>query len=512
MFFRNNLLLILFLEQYLSKTVKNAVITVPAYFNDAQRQATKDAGTIAGLEVLRVINEPTAAALAYGLDKSGDRKIAVYDLGGGTFDVSILDIENGVFEVRSTNGDTHLGGEDFDHILVKYLLEEFKNQSGIDISKDAPALQRVRQAAEAAKMELSNSLQTEVNLPYLSADATGPKHFTTKLTRTKFENLVGLLIERTVEPCKKALKDAGCKSPSEVNEVILVGGMSRVPAVQATVKSIFGKEPSKGVNPDEAVAIGAAIQGGVLAGDVTDILLLDVTPLSLGIETLGGVFTRLIPRNTTIPAKRSQTFSTAADGQTQVQISVYQGERELVKDNKLLGNFTLSGIPPAPRGIPQIEVSFDIDANGIVHVSAKDKATQKDQTLTIVSSGGLGKVEIERMVEEAERNAESDRNRRETIEAINGAESQIADIEKSLKEYSAQIPQEESQKINSLIGEARASLSSESITAAEINEKLASLRQASLQLFQMAYQKKMAETAPGNNPSTTDAEFKEEKK
>jgi molecular chaperone DnaK len=501
----------------LGKSVKNAVITVPAYFNDAQRQATKDAGMIAGLEVLRVINEPTAAALAYGLEKSGDRKIAVYDLGGGTFDISILDIENGVFEVRSTNGDTHLGGEDFDHLLVGHLVSAFKSQTGIDVSRDPPALQRVRQAAEAAKMELSNALHTEINLPYLSADASGPKHFTLQLTRAKFESLVAPLIERTIEPCRKALKDAGCSGASDITEVILVGGMTRVPAVQAAVRSIFGKEPSKGVNPDEAVAVGAAIQGGVLAGDVTDILLLDVTPLSLGIETLGGVFTRLIPRNTTIPSKRSQVFSTAADGQTQVQISVYQGERELVKDNKLLGNFTLTGIPPAPRGIPQIEVAFDIDANGIVHVSAKDKATQRDQTLTIVSSGGLSSDEIERMVQEAERNAESDKQRRDTIEAINQGESQIADIEKSLREYSAQIPKEESDNIHRLVSETRTALSNESITATEIQEKLNTLRQASLSLFQTAYQKKMAENQPGNNTSSTtntatDAEFKEEKK
>lgn len=472
---------------------------MPAYFNDAQRQATKDAGKIAGLEVLRVINEPTAAALAYGLDKSGDRVIAVYDLGGGTFDISILEIQNGVFEVKSTNGDTHLGGEDFDHLLVNFIVAEFKAQQGMDVSKDRSALQRIRQAAENAKIELSSSLQTDINLPYLTADATGPKHFNMKLTRAKFESLTQSLIDKTVEPCKKALKDANC-TPKDINEVILVGGMTRVPKVQQTVSNIFGKEPSKGVNPDEAVAIGAAIQAGVLAGDVTDILLLDVTPLSLGIETLGGVFTRLINRNTTIPTKKSQVFSTAADGQTQVQISVYQGERELVKDNKLLGTFNLTGIPPAPRGIPQIEVTFDIDADGIVNVSAKDKATNKDQSITIVASSGLNKEEIERMVNEAEKNAESDRARKETIEMVNSADSQIHEIEKSMKEYSSQIDPAEAEKINKLIAELRSSLSTADNPAA-IKEKLDALRTASLNLFQVAYQKKMASS--GNSSSTS---------
>jgi molecular chaperone DnaK len=500
-----------FVEQYLGKNVKHAVITVPAYFNDAQRQATKDAGMISGLEVLRVINEPTAAALAYGLDKTGDRVIAVYDLGGGTFDVSILEIQNGVFEVKSTNGDTHLGGEDFDHVLVNFIVSEFKAQQKVDVSKDRSAIQRIRQAAEAAKIELSSSVQTEINLPYLTADATGPKHFNMKLTRSKFESLTQSLIEKTVKPCEKALKDAGC-APNDIQEVILVGGMTRVPKVQQTVANIFGKEPSKGVNPDEAVAIGAAIQAGVLAGDVTDILLLDVTPLSLGIETLGGVFTRLINRNTTIPTKKSQVFSTAADGQTQVQISVYQGERELVRDNKLLGTFNLTGIPPAPRGIPQVEVTFDIDADGIVNVSAKDKATNKDQSITIVASSGLNKDEIERMVREAEKNAESDRARKETIELVNSADSQIHEIEKSMKEFSSQIDSSETEKINKLIAEVRSTIATVETDGASssLKEKLDALRNASLNLFQMAYQKKAA--ASSNNGSTStaeEAEFKD---
>lgn len=499
-------------EQYLGKAVKSAVVTVPAYFNDAQRQATKDAGTIAGLDVLRVINEPTAAALAYGLDKSGDRTIAVYDLGGGTFDISILEIQNGVFEVKSTNGDTHLGGEDFDNTLVSFIVNDFKAQSKIDVSSDRSALQRIRQAAESAKVELSSSLQTDINLPYLFADASGPKHYNIKLTRAKFESLTRALIDRTVEPCKKAIKDAGV-STKDIHEVILVGGMTRVPKVQATVSQIFGKEPSKGVNPDEAVAIGASVQGAVLAGDVTDILLLDVTPLSLGIETLGGVFTRLINRNTTIPTKKSQVFSTAADGQTQVQISVYQGERELVRDNKLLGNFVLGGVPPAPRGVPQIEVTFDIDADGIVNVSAKDKASNKDQSITIVASSGLNKDEIERMVSEAEMNADADRARKEVIEARNAADSAINEIEKSMNEYSTQIPKEEAEKIKGLTGELR-SLMESSETAEPIQSKMKEMQQASLSLFQVAYQKKMnanqdSSSSDANNNSATDAEYKD---
>lgn len=496
-------------EQYLGKSIKNAVVTVPAYFNDAQRQATKDAGTIAGLDVLRVINEPTAAALAYGLDKSGDRTIAVYDLGGGTFDISILEIQNGVFEVKSTNGDTHLGGEDFDNLLINFIVNEFKSQSGVNIASDKSSLQRIRQAAENAKIELSSALQTEINLPYLFSDASGPKHYNYKLTRAKFESLTQSLMDRTIDPCKKAIKDANV-ALKDIDEVILVGGMTRVPKVQAIVSQIFGKEPSKGVNPDEAVALGASIQGGVLAGDVTDILLLDVTPLSLGIETLGGVFTRLINRNTTIPTKKSQVFSTAADGQTQVQISVYQGERELVKDNKLLGNFVLGGIPPAPRGTPQVEVSFDIDADGIVNVSAKDKASNRDQSITIVASSGLNKDEIERMISEAERNAESDRARKEVIEAKNAADSAITEIEKSLTEYSAQIPKEETDRIKGIISELRVVMDNPDSTAEPIQNKMKEMQQASLNLFQMAYQKKMnANQSSSGSTSTSDAEYKD---
>lgn len=495
-------------EGYLNKSVKNAVITVPAYFNDSQRQATKDAGTIAGLEVLRVINEPTAAALAFGLDKSGDRVIAVYDLGGGTFDVSILEIQKGVFEVKSTNGDTHLGGEDFDNVILRYLVKELQTSQGVDVSNDRMAIQRIREAAEKAKIELSSTVQTEINLPFITADKSGPKHLQLKMTRTKLESLVKDLIERTVEPCKKAIKDAGV-SLRDINEVILVGGMSRVPKVIETVTSIFGREPSKGVNPDEAVAIGAAVQGGVLAGEVTDILLLDVTPLSLGIETLGGVFTRLINRNTTIPTKKSQVFSTAADGQTQVQISVFQGERELVRDNKLLGTFNLVGLPPAPRGVPQVEVTFDIDANGIVNVSAKDKATNKDQSITIVASSGLSKDEIEKMVQDAEKFADQDAQRKELIEATNSAEGAILDIEKNLTQFAAQLDAAEIQKVRDLIKEVR-DVSSTAETAQVVKDKLNELNQASMNLFQMVYQKKMNENK-GSEQKAEDAEFTEKK-
>jgi molecular chaperone DnaK len=424
-------------EAKLGETVTQAVITVPAYFNDAQRQATKDAGKIAGLEVLRIINEPTAAALAYGLDKKKEAKtIAVYDLGGGTFDISILEIGDGVFEVKSTNGDTFLGGEDFDMKLVSYLADEFKKSNGIDLRSDKLALQRLKEAAEKAKIELSSSAQTEINLPFITADATGPKHLTMKLTRAKLESLVEDLIEKTKGPCLQAIKDAGLKA-AEIDEVVLVGGMTRMPKVQQTVKEIFGKEPHKGVNPDEVVAVGAAIQAGVLKGEVKDVLLLDVTPLSLGIETLGGVFTRLIDRNTTIPTKKSQVFSTAEDGQTAVTIRVSQGEREMAADNKLLGQFDLVGLPPAPRGVPQVEVTFDIDANGIVHVSAKDKATGKEQSVRIQASGGLSDAEVERMVKDAEAHASEDKKKRELVEARNQAEALVHATEKQLADNEA---------------------------------------------------------------------------
>lgn len=474
-------------ESYLMKSVKNAVVTVPAYFNDSQRQATKDAGQIAGLNVLRVVNEPTAAALAYGLEKEADRVIAVYDLGGGTFDISILEIQSGVFEVKSTNGDTHLGGEDFDIVLVRHMLQHFKKETGIDLSNDRMAIQRIREGAEKAKIELSSALSTDINLPFITADASGPKHLSMKMTRGQLEKIIDPLVQKTVDPVRKALKDAGLQA-KDIQEVILVGGMTRMPKVSEVVKQIFGRDPAKSVNPDEAVAMGAAIQGGVLSGEVKDLLLLDVTPLSLGIETLGGVFTRLITRNTTIPTKKSQVFSTAADFQTAVEIKVYQGERELVKDNKLLGNFQLVGIPPAHRGVPQIEVTFDIDADSIVHVHAKDKSTNKDQSITISSGSGLSDAEIQQMVEDSEKFAEQDKERKLAIEAANRADSVLNDTEKALNEYADKLDKTEAegirQKITSLREFVAKSQSGEgTATAAELKEKTDELQMASLNLF-----------------------------
>lgn len=502
-------------DSYIGHPVKNAVITVPAYFNDSQRQATKDAGQIAGLNVLRVINEPTAAALAYGMDKTDDKIIAVYDLGGGTFDISILEIQKGVFEVKSTNGDTFLGGEDFDNYLVNFLVKEFKRDQGIDISKDNMAMQRLKEAAEKAKIELSSSLQTDINLPYLTMDSSGPKHMNLKLRREKFENLVQDLIKRTIEPCKKAMNDAEVKK-SDIGDVILVGGMTRMPKVQEVVQEIFGKMPSKSVNPDEAVAVGAAIQGGVLAGDVTDVLLLDVTPLSLGIETLGGVFTKLINRNTTIPTKKSQVFSTAADGQTQVEIKVCQGEREMASDNKLLGQFSLVGIPPAPRGVPQIEVSFDIDANGIVHVSARDRGTGKEQQIVIQSSGGLSKDEIENMIKNAEMFAEQDKKKKEKVEVINQAESIIHDTESKMEEFKSQLPADECDKLKEQIAKLREKITNEANESVEnLTNAKQELQQASLKLFEMAYKKMASErestSTSSEQASTSDSSEEPEK-
>ncbi|PKN12518.1 MAG: molecular chaperone DnaK [Deltaproteobacteria bacterium HGW-Deltaproteobacteria-4] len=499
-------------EDYLGETVTDAVITVPAYFNDSQRQATKDAGKIAGLNVLRIINEPTAAALAYGLDKKKEEKIAVFDLGGGTFDVSILELGDGVFEVKSTNGDTFLGGEDFDQVIIDYVADEFKREQGINLRTDKMALQRLKEGAEKAKCELSSSMETEVNLPFITADATGPKHLLVKLTRAKLESICAGLLDQLVEPCKIALKDAGLTA-SEIDEVILVGGMTRMPAVQKRVQEIFGKAPSKGVNPDEVVAIGAAIQGGVLRGDVKDVLLLDVTPLSLGIETLGGVLTKLIEKNTTIPCKKSQVFSTASDNQPAVSVHVLQGEREFARDNKTLGNFELSGIVPAPRGVPQIEVTFDIDANGIVHVGAKDLGTGKEQSIRITSSSGLSKEEVEKMVRDAEAHADEDRKKREVIEARNHADGLVYSTEKALKEHGDKVDEATRAAIEAAIAEVKTAMEGEDAEA--IKSKSEALAQSAHKLAEAMYAQEQAQSAgaepeaEGGDEKVVEAEYEE---
>jgi len=506
-------------EAFLGSSVQNAVITVPAYFNDSQRQATRNAGEIAGLNVVRVINEPTAAALAYGMDKQDMSKtIAVYDLGGGTFDISILEMQKGVFEVKATNGDTHLGGEDFDMELLNFLVKEFKKEQGIDLTKDPMALQRLKEAAEKAKIELSSSLQTDINLPYITVDASGPKHLNVKLSRSKFENIVDHLIKRSVDPCIKCLKDAGM-SKAEIGEVLLVGGMTRVPKVQEVVKDLFGRTPSKGVNPDEAVAMGAAIQGGVLSGEVRDVLLLDVTPLSLGIETLGGVFTKLIQRNTTIPAKKSQVFSTAADGQSQVEIKVLQGEREMATDNKLLGQFSLIGIPPAPRGVPQIEVTFDIDANGITHVSAKDKGTGKEHKVVIQSSGGLSKDQIEQMVQEAAKFKDTDAKRKERIEAVNHADSVVHDTEKNLTEHKDRLAGISTDALKEKIAALRAAIKAEDSDSEALRQLTNEVQQASMKVFEGVYKNSGdagassgSSTGSGAGAGADNADFEDKKK
>jgi len=492
-------------EAHLNKKVANAIVTVPAYFNDAQRQATKDAGQIAGLNVLRIINEPTAAALAYGMDKTADKTIAVYDLGGGTFDISVLEIASGVFEVKATNGDTHLGGEDFDETLSRHIMEEFQKTTGIDLKKDKMAMQRIREAAEKAKCELSSAMQTEINLPFISANNDGPQHIQMMLTRSKFENLVDTLIQRSLPPCKQCMKDAGLEN-KDLHEVVLVGGMTRMPKVIDTVKQFFGKEPFRGINPDEAVATGAAIQGGVLRGDVGGLLLLDVTPLSLGIETLGGVFTRMIPKNTTIPTKKSQVYSTAADNQTQVGIKVFQGEREMAADNQMLGQFDLVGIPPAPRGVPQIEVTFDIDANGICSVHAKDKATGKEQTITIQSSGGLSKTDIERMIRDSEKHADTDRKKREMVESKNNAETQCHTAEKQLSEWKY-VSDAEKTNVKTLLSELRSKMDNPNTTKEDLAAATDKLQKAVMECGRTEYQQ-----AAANNSNNSSQQKTEEKK